>query len=74
MPIVAVKVEMPPKGELETKGGGESPTDEQMEEESRIRQEYIDSITPAIEAFHQVVAAPLRKCDRRRATRHRRVV
>jgi hypothetical protein len=50
MPIVAIKVELPPKGELETKGGGESPTDEQMQEESRIRQDYIDSITPTIEA------------------------
>lgn len=50
MPIVAVQIEMPPKGELETKGGGESPTDEQMKEESGIRQDYIDSIAPTIES------------------------
>ena len=53
MATVAIRVDMPPRGELEVSGQGSSPTDEQMKEESQIRQEFVEhastQLAPLIE-------------------------
>ena len=43
-----VRVDMPPKGVLEEGGGGVELTDEEMEEESRYRQEFLDYVSPRL--------------------------
>lgn len=44
-----IRVDMPPKGALEEgKGDGGELTDEEMEEESRYRQEFLDYVSPRL--------------------------
>jgi len=51
MATVVIRVDMPPKGELEVSGQGTSPTDEQMKEESQIRQEFLEHVSPQLAAL-----------------------
>ena len=46
-----IRIDMPPKGELEQGGGGVELTDEDMAEESQYRQEFLDYLSPKIEAL-----------------------
>lgn len=46
MAEIAILVDLPPTGELETSGGGASPTDAQMAEEMDARQKFLDQISP----------------------------
>ena len=46
MAELAILVDVPPTGELETKGSGASPTDAQMAEEMAARQKFLDLISP----------------------------
>jgi hypothetical protein len=48
MATVVIRIELPPKGELETSGDGTSTTQDQMNEEMQIRQDFIDSIAPVL--------------------------
>ena len=48
-----VRIDAPPQGELETSGNGTSPTDEQMAEEQRIRQGFLDGVSPYLESLPQ---------------------
>jgi hypothetical protein len=47
MPVVAIRVDMPPTG-IEVTGEGSSPTDDQMAEEQAARQEFIDVVEPQL--------------------------
>ena len=51
MPTAVIRIDMPPKGVLETTGQGSAPTDEQMAEEQRARQAFLDAVTPALAAL-----------------------
>ncbi|MDQ1412107.1 MAG: hypothetical protein QOE07_695 [Acidimicrobiaceae bacterium] len=51
MATVAIRIELPPKGALETSGDGTNPTDDQTNEELQIRQEYIDRVAPVLGAL-----------------------
>ncbi len=46
-----IRVDMPPKGALEEGGGGVELTDEEMEEERRYRQEFLDYVSPRLAAL-----------------------
>jgi hypothetical protein len=48
---VVVKIDAPAQGELETGGNGTSPSDEQMAEEQRIRQSFVDGLSPYLESL-----------------------
>src|SRR4051794_33281480 len=48
MATLAVSVEMPPSGELETSGNGTSPSDAQMDEEMKARQKFLDLVSPLL--------------------------
>jgi len=48
---IVVSILLPPTGELETSGDGSSPTDEQMSEELQARQDFIDVLSPHVEAL-----------------------
>src|ERR1700709_2230095 len=43
---LAISIDLPPTGELETSGNGSSPTDAQMAEEEKARQKFFDTISP----------------------------
>ncbi len=47
MTTVVIRIDMPPKG-IEATGDGSSPTDEEMEEEQKYRQEFMDHIEPKL--------------------------
>lgn len=51
MATMVIRLEQPPKGELELSGQGSSPTDEQMNEETQIRQDFIDHVSPQLVAL-----------------------
>jgi hypothetical protein len=48
---LAISIDLPPVGELETSGGGSSPTDAQMDEEKRARQNFLDLVSPYLESL-----------------------
>jgi hypothetical protein len=48
---LVVKIDAPPQGELETSGNGTSPTDDQMAEEQRYRQGFVDGVSPYLESL-----------------------
>jgi hypothetical protein len=56
----AIQVDMPPKGALETGEASGELTDEQMDEESAYRKEFLDYVSPKL-------AALLERGDRRSA-------
>ncbi len=51
MALVAITIDMPPTGELETSGDGTSPTQEQMDEETLARQNFLDTIAPYLKSL-----------------------
>ncbi|MDQ1537863.1 MAG: hypothetical protein QOE58_2256 [Actinomycetota bacterium] len=53
MPTLAIKVDLPPVGELETSGDGRSPSDAQMEEEMLARQKFLETVSPYLESLTQ---------------------
>lgn len=46
MATMAIRIDLPPSGELETSGDGSSPTDAQMAEEEKARQKFLDAVSP----------------------------
>ena len=42
---LAISIDLPPSGQLETIGNGTSPTQAQMDEETRARQHFVDTVT-----------------------------
>ena len=53
MRVLIVKIDAPPQGELETSGNGSNPTDDQMAEEQRFRQSFLDGVSPYLESIPQ---------------------
>jgi hypothetical protein len=51
MTRLLVKIDAPPQGALETSGNGTNPTDDQMAEEQRIRQSFLDGVSPYLESL-----------------------
>ena len=51
MATLAISIGLPPVGELETSGDGSSPTDAQMGEETRARQNFLDLVSPYFESL-----------------------
>jgi hypothetical protein len=51
MGTLAIVIELPPTGELETSGDGTSPSDAQTAEESLSRQKFLDLVSPYLEAL-----------------------
>jgi hypothetical protein len=47
MPIVPIRIDVPPTG-IEVTGDGTSPTDEEMAEEKAARQEFLDRVSPTL--------------------------
>jgi hypothetical protein len=48
---VAISIDLPPTGELETSGDGTAPTDVQMAEESQARQQFLDLVSPYLKSL-----------------------
>ena len=46
MATMAISIDLPPVGELETSGNGSSPTAAQMAEEEKARQKFLDAVSP----------------------------
>lgn len=51
MATLAIRIDLPPVGELETSGDGTSPTDAQMAEETDARQNFLDLVSPFFESL-----------------------
>lgn len=51
MATLAISIDLPPVGELETSGDGSSPTDAQTAEESQARQKFLDSVWQYLESL-----------------------
>jgi hypothetical protein len=51
MHMLAISIDMPPAGELETAGNGSSLTDAQMAEEMKARQDFLDLVSPFLQAL-----------------------
>jgi hypothetical protein len=51
MHTLAISIDMPPQGDLETSGNGSELTDGQMAEELAARQDFLDRITPFLQAL-----------------------
>ncbi|CAB3810219.1 hypothetical protein LMG28614_07230 [Paraburkholderia ultramafica] len=47
---MVIRIDMPPKG-IESTEDGFSPTDDQMSEEAKARQEFLDFVGPKLAAF-----------------------
>jgi len=58
MATMAISIDLPPVGELETSGDGTSPTDAQMDEEMHARQKFLDIVSPYFESLPK---RPLRR-------------
>jgi hypothetical protein len=48
---LAITIDLPPGGELETTGDGTSPTQDQMDQETQARQNFIDVISPYLKSL-----------------------
>ena len=48
---LAISIDLPPTGELETAGNGSSPTQAQMDEETRARQRFVDMVTSYLKSL-----------------------
>ena len=51
MATLAISIDLPPTGELETAGNGTSPTQAQMDEETRARQRFVDMVTSYLKSL-----------------------
>ena len=51
MSTLTISIDLPPTGELEISGNGSSPTDDQMAEELRARQKFLDIVSPYLETL-----------------------
>ena len=51
MATLAISIDLPPTGELETVGNGISPTQAQMDEETRARQRFVDMVTSYLKSL-----------------------
>lgn len=51
MATLAITIDLPPTGELETSGDGTSPTQDQMDQETQARQNFIDVISPYLKSL-----------------------
>ena len=58
MATTTIRIDLPPVGELETSGDGRSPTDAQMAEETKARQDFLDILSPYVA---EVLSRPLRR-------------
>jgi hypothetical protein len=48
---LAISIDLPPAGELETAGNGTSPTQAQIDEETRARQHFVDTVTSYLKSL-----------------------
>ena len=48
---LAISIDLPPTGELETTGNGTSPTQSQMDEETKTRQHFVDTVASYLESL-----------------------
>jgi hypothetical protein len=48
---LAISIDLPPTGELETTGNGTSPTQPQMDEETRARQRFVDTVASYLKSL-----------------------
>ena len=51
MATLAISIDLPPTGDLETTGNGTSPTQAQMDEETRARQTFIDIVASYLKSL-----------------------
>lgn len=51
MATLAISIDLPPTGELETTGNGGSPTQAQMDEETRARRRFVDTVTSYLKSL-----------------------
>ncbi len=51
MATLAISIDLPPAGELETTGNGTSPTQPQMDEETRARQRFVDTVSSYLKSL-----------------------
>ena len=51
MATLAISIDLPPAGELETAGNGTSPTQAQMDEETRARHHFVDTVTSYLKSL-----------------------
>ena len=51
MATLAISIDLPPTGELETTSNGTSPTQAQMDEETRVRQHFVDTVAPYLKSL-----------------------
>ena len=51
MATLAISIDLPPTGELEIAGNGTSPTQAQMDEETRARQRFVDMVTSYLKSL-----------------------
>ena len=53
---LAISIDLPPTGELETAGNGSSPTQAQMDEETRARQRFVDIVASYLKSLPRTPA------------------
>ena len=58
MATLAISIDLPPTGELETAGNGTSPTQAQMDEETRARRRFIDTVASYLESLPSTPSHP----------------
>lgn len=51
MSTLAITIDLPPTGELETSSDGTSPTQDQMDQETQARQNFIDVVSPYLKSL-----------------------
>ena len=67
MATLAITIDLPPTGELETSGNGSSPTQAQQDEEMKARQNFIDLVSPYLESLPERPPHRAWQCLARRA-------
>jgi hypothetical protein len=54
MTTIAIQIELPPEGELELSGSSVDITQEQMDEELDLRQQFLDKISPYLASLPEI--------------------
>ena len=54
MATLAITIDLPPTGKLETTGNGAAPTQRQMDEESQARQYFVDTVASYLKSLPSV--------------------